>query len=102
MAILDDIRSKVGRGRRTMRTTSLLVTVVVALAVSACGAADDKTYDISPVFPLSANKCEKYDGRVEGSGISARCWVTKSECERAASDWRQAMQNVPDAVEFSC
>jgi hypothetical protein len=30
--------------------------------------------------------------------------VTKSECEKAAADWRNAMRNggVGDAIEFSC
>ena len=78
------------------------IVVAIVLAMSACGAGDDKTYDISPVFPLSANKCEKYNGRSEGSGPGASCWVTKADCERAAADWQQAMHDDPDAIEFRC
>ena len=81
---------------------SVWVIIATVLGISACGAADDKTYDISPVFPLSANKCEKYDGRTEGSGPGAACWVTKAECDRAAADWAQAMRNVPGAIRFTC
>jgi hypothetical protein len=72
-----------------------------ALALAACGNQATK-YDISPVFPLSSDKCAKYGGTAEGEGITAHCWVTKSECEQAAADWRAAMQNIPDAINFRC
>jgi len=71
-----------------------------------CTSGGGKTFDISPVFPASdpAAKCAKYHGDLHGSGIAATCMVTKAECERAASDWRNAMQTggVSDAIEFSC
>jgi hypothetical protein len=77
----------------------------MAAAVAGCGGGG-KTYDISPIFPASdpAAKCAKYHGDLGGSGITATCMVTQSECEKAAADWRQAMQSggVNDAVEFSC
>lgn len=81
---------------------SALAITAAVLTTSACGATDSKTYDISPLFPLSANKCAKYGGTTEGAGITAQCWVTKAQCDRAASDWRQAMRNVPSAIEFRC
>ncbi len=73
-------------------------------ALTACGGAEAKSYDISPIFPLSSGKCAQYDGTQQGSGITATCMVNKSECEKAAADWRAAMQNggVNEAIEFSC
>jgi hypothetical protein len=72
-------------------------------ALSGCGDTA-KGYDISPIFPLSSGKCARYGGSQEGSGFAAKCMVTKSECEKAAADWRAAMQSggVNDAIEFSC
>jgi hypothetical protein len=83
---------------------TFLVAVVIALAVSACSAGGGKDYDISPIFPLTTGKCAKYHGDQKGSGFTASCMVTKDECEKAAADWRQAMQKgyVTDAIQFSC
>jgi hypothetical protein len=80
-----------------------IVTISV-LGASACGHKDAKAYDIAPIFPLSSDKCAKYNGTAEGSGFGAHCWVTKVECENAASDWRQAMRQSgqTDAIEFRC
>ncbi|TQS43440.1 hypothetical protein [Cryptosporangium phraense] len=81
----------------------MAATILAGLALAsltACGTQDDRKYDISPIFPLSPNKCEKYDGKSDGPG--GACWVTKSECEKAASDWRKAMQDSPDAIRFTC
>lgn len=94
-------------GNRVRTWLAVPVVVLTMLGASAClggGSGSSKTYDISPIFPLSPDKCAKYDGDAEGSGIDARCWVTKDECEKAASDWRQAMQSggVTDAIQFSC
>lgn len=85
------------------KIAALFATASTAVALTACGA-DGKTYDISPIFPLSSGKCAKYGGDQQGSGITATCMVTQAECEKAAADWRQAMQNggVNDAIEFSC
>lgn len=73
-------------------------------ALSGCGRNHPKTYDIAPIFPLSSDKCTKYDGTVDGSGITAHCWVSKANCEQAVTDWRHAMQQggVADAIEFRC
>ena len=76
----------------------------MALGLTACAHKDSRAYDIGPVFPLSSGKCAKYDGQADGSGFGAHCWVTKANCERAASDWRNAMtqSGVTDAIEFRC
>jgi hypothetical protein len=103
MATSDGKRAKRGH-RFSPRLMAVVATASVVLAASACGAGDSRNYDIAPIFPLTSNKCSKYDGKVEGSGFTAHCWVTKAECERAAQDWRQAMRQggVTDAIEFSC
>jgi len=87
----------------TTRFFALFATTIMVLALGACGAGG-KTYDISPIFPLSSDKCAKYGGDEEGSGIAATCMVTKEECERAAADWSEAMSSsgVNDAMLFSC
>lgn len=92
------------RSRPLSGGMALLVAVAASMALTACGQSDSKTYDISPIFPLSADKCVKYDGKTEGAGFGARCWVTKSKCEQAVQDWRQAMREggVSDAIQFSC
>lgn len=74
---------------------------VIMLGATACGP-DQKTYDIGPLFPLSAGKCAKYHGEAQGSEPGASCYVTKQECENAAHDWDVTMSNVPDALRFSC
>jgi hypothetical protein len=86
------------------RFSAFLAAAGVALALAGCGGAEVKTDDISPIFPLSAGKCAKYGGEEQGSGITATCMVTKGECEKAAADWKDAMQSggVTEAVEFSC
>jgi hypothetical protein len=83
---------------------AFFVAATMAVALSGCGGANAKAYDISPIFPLSSGKCAQYGGDQQGSGVSATCMVTKAECEKAAADWRRAMENggVNDAVEFSC
>lgn len=91
-------RAKTGIGRVSV--------AVLLLATSACSDASSggRDYDISPVFPLSAGKCARYNGVEEGEGLTSRCMVTKTDCERAASDWRDAMQSsgVRDAINFTC
>ncbi len=73
-------------------------------AISGCGGGSAKAYDIAPIFPLSSGKCARYGGDEEGSGVTAKCMVTKAECEKAAADWKNAMQDggVNEAIEFSC
>lgn len=80
-----------------------LATASVAVALTACGGGG-KTYDISSIFPLSPDKCARYDGDQQGSGVTASCMVTKEECQKAAADWRSAMENsgVNDAINFTC
>ena len=90
-------RPKPGR-----RWTILLAVTATIFTLSACGSSDKKTYDISPIFPFTSNKCAKYDGEVEGTGPLSYCWVTKSQCERAVTDWHQATQGIQDAIEFRC
>ena len=87
-----------------IRIVATLAAAVVVLALTGCGDAGMKAYDISPIFPLSSGKCAKYGGDQQGSGITASCMVSKAECERAAADWRKAMETggVTDAIEFSC
>src|SRR5690348_11548684 len=63
-----------------------------ALAMlTACGDKNKKTYDIAPIFPLSSDKCSKYEGDATGSGLASHCYVTKDECKKAVADWRAAM-----------
>ena len=87
------------------KSCAFFAAAIVAVAMTGCGGGG-KTYDISPIFPASdpAAKCAKYHGDLHGSGISATCMVAKADCENAAADWRQAMQNggVNDAIEFRC
>ncbi len=82
------------------------VIFVVAAAITGlgCSSADAKEYDISPIFPLSADKCAKYNGEESGEGLGATCMVTKADCERAVADWEAAMREggVNDAMQFSC
>lgn len=75
----------------------------LVVGVTACGGGG-KTYDISPIFPLSSDKCAKYNGEQEGSGPTETCMVSKDDCERASADWNEAMESgaVYDAIEFSC
>jgi hypothetical protein len=75
----------------------------MAAALAGCGGGG-KTYDISPIFPADPGKCARYHGDQQGSGITTTCMVTQAECEKAAADWRNAMQTggVTDAIQFSC
>ena len=94
-----------GKPRRiTLRPATFITITTAALALAACSGSSSKSYDISPIFPLTANKCAKYHGKSEGSGFSAHCWITKSKCEQAAADWRLAMRSggVTDAIQFTC
>jgi hypothetical protein len=86
------------------RCVAFLAMASLAAALTGCGGSNAKAYDIGPVFPLDANKCARYDGDQKGSGPTASCMVTKAECEKAAADWRQALQSsgVNDAIEFRC
>ena len=95
-------RRSISRGRRAPWLGASLVAGLAVVAVSGC--TEQKSYDISPIFPLTADTCDTYHGDQEGEGFAAHCWVTKSECERAVSDWNQSMQDnyVDDAIRFSC
>jgi hypothetical protein len=86
------------------RVFALFAAAGVVVALAGCGGGGAKAYNIAPIFPLSSDKCARYGGAPKGSGITASCMVTKAECEKAAADWRSAMQNsdVNDAIEFSC
>lgn len=89
-----------------MKTRLVMCTATagIALALCSCGGAEAKTYDISPIFPLSSGKCARYDGHEEGSGLTASCMVTKAQCEKAAADWKRSMESggVNEAIEFGC
>jgi hypothetical protein len=86
------------------RIAAFFVTASIAVAATGCGSGEAKAYDISPIFPLSSGKCAHYGGEEKGSGITATCMVTKGECEKAAADWKAAMESggVNEAIEFSC
>jgi hypothetical protein len=103
-----DERQPAAAGRSRWRSRGPLrlacVVTLVLLSLTGCGQGGSKDYDIAPIFPLSADKCAKYSGTVEGSGITRHCWVTKEKCQQAAADWRQAMRegHVDDAIGFRC
>ena len=86
------------------KLSAFLAAASLVVAIGACGGSGKNLVNISPIFPFSSGKCAKYGGSEQGSGITATCMVTKSECEQAAADWRGAMQQggVNDAIEFSC
>lgn len=86
-----------------IRVPAFMAVAGTAIVLASCGG-DAKEYDISSIFPLSEDKCAKYGGDEEGEGPAATCMVTKGECERAAADWREAMQSsgVNDAILFRC
>jgi hypothetical protein len=94
----------VKRGPGRMRAIALLVMTATLVALTGCATGAGKDYDIAPIFPLSANKCAKYDGKTTGSGFASHCWVTKSKCQQAAADWHQAMRQggINDAIEIRC
>lgn len=89
----------------TTRIVAFFSAASIAVASAGCGGGG-KTYDISPIFPASdpTAKCARYHGDLHGSGITTTCTVTQAECEKAAADWRQAMETggVNDAIQFSC
>lgn len=87
-----------------VRLGAPLAAASLILSVAGCSSADEKGYDISPIFPLSADKCAEYNGDESGEGFGTTCMVTKADCERAAADWRAAMAEggVTDAIQFSC
>lgn len=106
-AVSQNSRGRIGYRSNTpslVRITVLFAATVMAVTISGCSSASEKKYNIAPIFPLSADKCAKYHGDQKGQGITASCMVTKAECEKAAADWKQAMQisGVNDAIQFSC
>jgi hypothetical protein len=87
-----------------MKFAILIVMAAVTILALGCSEANSKVYDISSIFPLSADKCARYNGdEVEERGRT-RCLVTKDECERAAADWSRSMSEsgVRDALQFRC
>lgn len=86
----------------SVRGAVLVLAITATIAIGGCSSGDERQFDISPIFPLSADKCASYNGEESGEGFSATCMVTKSDCERAAADWREAMRGVPDAILFTC
>lgn len=88
---------------RRRQLASWAVAAVLAVAISAgCSGGDEKKYDISPIFPLTADKCAQYNGEESGEGVGSTCMVSKKDCERAVEDWRKAMSRVDDAMQFTC
>ena len=75
---------------------------MLLMAATACGSGGSGTYDIGPIFPLTKNKCAKYNGKESGSGLSSQCLVGAADCKRAAADWLEATRNLPDAIRFTC
>jgi uncharacterized lipoprotein YehR (DUF1307 family) len=88
----------------TTKLHAFIAAASMSVALGGCADSNAKKYDISPIFPLSSDKCAKYDGDQEGSGITATCMVSKAECEKAAADWRNVMasRGINDAIQFSC
>jgi len=84
------------------RTLGLVAVAAMTLAMAGCG--NEKAYDIGPLFPLTADKCAKYNGDAKGDGLHGSCMVTKADCERAVADWNQSMRDgyVDDAMLFTC
>lgn len=83
----------------------VLVAVILAVAIAACGGGSTKSYNIGPVFPASdpVAKCAKYGGTYNPESVVEECMVTKQKCERAAGEWNTAMQEGGiEAVDFSC
>ena len=87
----------------TRTVTGFVAASMAAAALGGCGGGG-KVYDISAIFPLDPGKCARYNGDQQGSGVTATCMVTQAECEKAATDWRNAMQTggVSDAINFRC
>lgn len=94
-----------GNGHSRCLSDSMLVTTVAMFApLLSCSSSNGKAYGISPIFPLSEDKCATYGGEEEGDGFGATCMVTQKECQRAAADWRELMESsgINDAIDFSC
>jgi hypothetical protein len=87
-----------------MTNKSFVRYVAASMALAMGGCSGSKNFDIGPIFPLDSGKCARYGGDQKGSGATASCMVTKDECEKAAADWREAMQSsgVNDAIDFRC
>ena len=81
-----------GHISKRRQASAFLAAVAAGVVLIGCGGGG-KTYDIGPIFPLTANKCAKYNRDEQGSGITETCMVTKGECERAAADWKGAMES---------
>jgi hypothetical protein len=88
----------------TTKFHAFIAAASMTVALGGCAGSDAKTYDISPIFPLSSDKCARYGGDQKGTGFSASCMVNKAQCEKAAADWRNAMasRGINDAIQFSC
>jgi hypothetical protein len=87
-----------------MKPGVLAAAVMLTIGATSCSDENARQYDISPIFPLTSDKCAQYNGEESGEGLSATCMVTKADCERAAADWRQAMSDggVTDGILFTC
>ena len=91
--------------RMLKRLSVLLMGGCLAVVVAACGEGSGKSYNIGAIFPASdpVSKCAKYGGTYNAGSILEECMVTKEECERAAGEWREAMQGGGiETIEFSC
>lgn len=94
--------NKLASKPRRRRGPRLVVAAALLTAAAGCGAGHSAKYDIGPIFPLSKDKCAKYNGKESGAGFSKQCLVGATDCKRAAADWLQATKNLPDAIRFSC
>lgn len=88
-------------GKIDSRVAGVVGMVSVVAALGGCGS-ESKSYDIGPIFPASADKCERYGGEQEGVGPGSTCLVTKSQCEKAVSDWRESTERLHGAIQFNC
>lgn len=75
---------------RKIKSRALAALAVATIAISFTGCGDEQRYDIGRVLPIAGNECEDYAGTAEGEGAERSCWVTRSECKRAANDWGEA------------
>lgn len=84
-------------GRRQAIAT-ITAGMLIVFSLTGCDFSGGKNYNIGPIFPMSPNKCQKYNGKEDGRS----CWVSLEDCKRAATDWSQLVKGQPNAIRFKC